>query len=124
MVNLPGLVAMFILVIAACSSIRKKPPLKTGDIYSVDLGNNSFGVMKVLMIASDRIYVKKYIDLFQYRPEMIDASSLTMGGVEMNEGEDGVFHIIVFDKVDFNALKPEVAANEVVTPAELAACDG
>ncbi len=120
MVNLPGLVAMFVLVIAACSSIRKKPPLLTGDICTIDEGNGTFGVVKILLMESDRVHVKMYSNKFYTRPEMIDPTSLSMGEFDEVEIATGIPHL-PYEKLDFNSLKPEVEANEIVLPEELAA---
>ena len=120
MVNLPGLVAMFVLVIAACSSIRKKPPILTGDICTIDEGNGTFGVVKILLVASDHIHVKMYSNKFYSRPEMIDPASLSMGDFDDDETAISVLHL-PYEKLEFNALKPEVEANEIVLPEELEA---
>jgi len=120
MVNLPGLVAMFILVMAAVSSIRKRPPVKAGDICTIDEGNNYFGVVKVLLVNADRVHVKMYINKFPFRPEKLDLTTLTMGNTEDEEGDLGNPHI-PFDKPEFNAMKPEVEGNEFVTPEEMEA---
>ena len=120
MVSLPGLLAMFILVIAACTSIRKRPSLKTGDICTVQEGNGWFGVVKVLLIDADRIHVKMYQNKFDTRPEMIDPDSLFMGPVDPEENGITMAHL-PYQKSEFNAMKPEVEAYEPVTPEELEA---
>ena len=118
MVSLPGLLAMFILVIAACTSIRKRPSLKTGDICTVQEGNGWFGVVKVLLIDADRIHVKMYQNKFDTRPEMIDPASLFMGAVQHDENGITLAHL-PYQKSEFNAMKPEIEAYELVTPEEL-----
>lgn len=120
MVSIPGLVAMFILVIAACSSIRKRPSLKTGDICTVQEGNGWFGVVKVLKIDADRIHVKMYQNKFYSRPEMIDPASLLMGDVAYDESGITMAHL-PYQKPEFNAMKPEIEGNELVLPEELEA---
>ncbi|MES2773285.1 MAG: hypothetical protein V4722_03825 [Bacteroidota bacterium] len=118
MVTLPGLLAMLILVIAACTSIRKRPALKTGDICTIEESNGWFGVVKVLKIDTDRIHVKMYQDKFYSRPEMIDPASLSMGDIAYDESGITMAHL-PYQKPEFNALKPEVEANEIVQPEEL-----
>ncbi|MEO7310815.1 MAG: hypothetical protein ABIX01_10490 [Chitinophagaceae bacterium] len=118
MINLTGLVAVFILIAAACTSIRKKPALLTGDICTIDEGHGLFGVVKVLAIDNDRIHVKMYTNKFYSRPEMIDATTLSMEVTEDDPETPGIPHL-PYVKVDFHALKPEVEATEAVYAEEL-----
>ena len=120
MVSIPALVAILILVILACSSIRKRPGVKTGDICTVEEGNGQFGVVKVLMVDADRIHVKMYQNKFFSRPEMIDPATLFMGEIVYDESGITMAHL-PYQKPEFNALKPEVEGNELVLPEELEA---
>ena len=111
-----GLVFMFIIVIAFCSSIRKRPTLKTGDICTIDAGNGKYGIIKILSIEPERIHIKLFANRFIVRPEKIDIADLYMLSVD-DEAANCAEHLPM-DKGNFTKLDAQTVGSQSITREE------
>jgi|GEM_PF-4660390 len=111
-----GLITMFIIVIAFCTSIRKKPTFKTGDICTIDMGAGKYGVIKILAIEPERVHIKVFSNTYIGRPEHVDVQLLTT--ITFDEAENHATEHVPLEKGDFNKLDAETVGSQGVTREE------
>lgn len=70
-----------------------KSELKAGGLYSVDDGDGSFRVVKILVLDEDAAHIAIYANKFSTRPVTIDPASLTFEGVDDGGMDTGIMHL-------------------------------
>lgn len=110
------LIALFMLsILPSCGSDAGE--IRPGSICTVENGDGTFGVVKVLVIDENEAHVKIYANDYDTRPEIIDVSTLTMGSITDDAGF-GIGHVPL-ERKGFDDWKPKQAAFEAVAPEEL-----
>ncbi len=118
MIKLSILIFILISVGILFGACRKpSPKFQAGGIYSIDNGDGSYGVVKLLVYENDIFHVAIYKQKFQTRPEKIDISRLSFGTPNDPDGF-GIGHLPL-SKVSFLEWRPEFITLSGVTADEL-----
>lgn len=127
-----GKVSLLLLLVAAavlpsgCAAGRPESKagglhpagLKAGGLYSVDDGDGSFRVVKLLVLDEDAAHIAIYANKFSARPLTVDPASLTLGSVD-DEGEQiGMMHLPL-SREAFARDRPVFISQTPVTEEEL-----
>jgi hypothetical protein len=106
------LISVFFL---GCKSIPKE--IQPGSICSIESGDGTFGVVKVLVINDEEAHIKIYANKFAERPTEIDVKTLVMGSI-LDGGDFGIGHVPL-ERKGFDNWKPIEIAFEAVTEDDL-----
>jgi hypothetical protein len=90
---------------------------KPGALCTVDDGEGFYRIAKVLVVDEGGVHVRLYKNKWKERPENVDASTLSLGGVDDKDGS-GIGHLPL-TKLVFAAMKPVVIGHEEVRKEEL-----
>jgi hypothetical protein len=90
---------------------------KPGGLYSVDNGDGSFGIAKVLAIDPGVISVRMYKQSYAKRPQKVEPASLSLGSVDDPDGF-GIGHMPL-DEETFASWKPALLVVVSVEEVEL-----
>lgn len=99
----------------------RKSELKVGGLYSVDDGEGSFRVIKILVLGDSAVHVAIYANKFPTRPTTIDPSALTFGSIDDENIEDegiGMMHLPLAREA-FERDRPVFLSRTSVTEEEL-----
>jgi hypothetical protein len=91
--------------------------LVPGSICTVDNGDSTFGVVKVLVIDDQIAHLKIYKNKYSLRPTEIGIKTLSMGSINDKDGF-GVGHVPI-DRKGFDNWKPVIVGFEKVTKEDL-----
>jgi len=112
------LFSIFIFLIVILYSCTNKPKeLKAGAICSVDDGDGKFGIVKILVIDTGIVHLRRYKNKFNQRPASIDITTLSLGSIYDKDGF-GIGHTPL-DRKAFENWQPVVLAYEEVSEEEL-----
>jgi hypothetical protein len=90
---------------------------RPGSLCSVDDGEGSYRVAKILMVDEQGVHIRLYKNKWKERPKTIDASALTLGSIK-DGNEFGMGHLPLTKKA-FAAWKPVVISEQEVKKDEL-----
>ncbi len=108
------LLAGLLTILSACTS---KPDFTIGGIYTIETGDNSFGIVKILAFDDTLVHLKIYKNQWPDRPSSVDISSLSMGSITDKEGF-GIGHVPL-DRKTFLNWKPIFVIQQPITAEEL-----
>ena len=103
------------LLILACGGAQVEPV--AGDLYSVETGDGTFSVVKVLAAGDDLVHLRLYKNRFAARPQQVDPAELSLGSIQDPDGF-GIGHLPI-PLSEFDAWGPRFLTNEPVTEEEL-----
>jgi hypothetical protein len=92
-------------------------PWKEGGIYSIDNGNGSFGIVKILKLDPGIVHVRVYRNTFPFRPFAINTHELTLGRVDDPQGF-GMGHLPM-SEASFRSWNAALLAETAVSQEEL-----
>jgi hypothetical protein len=101
-------------ILAGCTS---KPDLIVGGVYTIDNGDGSFGVAKILVLDAEIVHVRVYKNKWLNRPALIDLSILSLGSIHDKDGF-GIGHLPLSRKA-FLSWNPQLIAKQNVSNDEL-----
>ena len=110
-------------IFIACISIsliacgNEKEEIKAGSICTIESGDGSYGVVKVLVINDHEAHVKIYKNKYDKRPSKIELNTLSMGSIEDKDGF-GIGHIPL-EREGFDDWKPINVGFEEVSKDDL-----
>jgi hypothetical protein len=90
--------------------------LGAGELCPVKSGDE-FGIVKVLVVANDLVYVRSYREKFRERPTGINPARLSLGSIK-DPGGFGLGHLPL-SLSTFGSWRPVRIQNEPVTDDEL-----
>lgn len=93
------------------------PSLTVGGLYSIQNGNGSFGVAKVLALDPGVVSVRTYKQSFPERPSSVDPASLSLGSIHDSDGF-GMGHLPITPET-FVSWQPVLLLVQSVTEDEL-----
>lgn len=108
------------VLLSGCGAASKSE-LKVGGLYSVDDGEGSFHVVKILVLDDSAAHIAIYANRFPARPTTIDPSALTFGSIDDENVENegiGVMHLPL-SRETFMQDQPVFITRTPVTEAEL-----
>lgn len=105
------------LFIIACTTPENK--IKAGSICTIESGDGTFGVVKVLVINNEEAHIKIYKNKYEQRPKTVDIKTLRLGSIDDKEGGFGIGHVPLH-REGFDNWKPTSVGFEEVTPEDLA----
>lgn len=108
---------LVILSLAIQSCNKNEGDLRAGSICTIDNGDSTYGVVKVLVIDADEAHVKIYKNKYDQRPATVDQKTLSLGSIDDKDGF-GVGHVPLTRK-GFEDWKPVEVNWEEVTKEEL-----
>jgi len=88
-----------------------------GGLYSIENGDGSFGISKVLVVEGDVVHARVYKNRFEKRPQSIDPENLDLGSVNDPDGF-GMGHLPL-SRGSFVAWEPTLLAQVPVLDEEL-----
>jgi hypothetical protein len=91
--------------------------LQVGGVYSIDNGDGSFGVAKLLVVDEAAAHIRVYKNRFTQRPTQVQPSELTLGSINDPDGF-GMGHLPL-QRDTFLLWKPKLIAVTSVTDEEL-----
>ena len=103
------------LLLASCGRPKVEPA--AGELYSVETGDGTFSIVKILAIDDDIVHIRIYNNRFATRPEQVDASQLSLGTLD-DQGGFGIGHFPI-PLSEFEAWDPRFLQSEGVTEEEL-----
>jgi hypothetical protein len=107
-----------LISILSCGSLTgKKADLIPGSICTVDNGDSTFGVVKILVIDDQIAHLKVYKNQYRVRPSEIDLKTLSIGTLHDKDGF-GIGHIPIARK-GFDNWKPVIIGFEKVSKEDL-----
>jgi hypothetical protein len=104
-------------LIAALLGCSPKNDFIAGGLYTIDNGDGSFGIAKILALDDELIHVKVYKNKWTNRPSSVDLSSLSMGSISDKDGF-GIGHLPLGRKTFLN-WKPVLVAQQPISEDEL-----
>jgi hypothetical protein len=107
------MLSIFALLLGCSQQAQPRP----GALCTVDDGKGSYRIAKVLVVDEVGVHVRLYKNRWKERPEKVDASTLSLGGVDDKEGM-GMGHVPLTKRA-FAAMKPVVIGQEEVRKEEL-----
>jgi hypothetical protein len=116
--------ASFLLALAAVAAVlnsgcmMSKQELVAGGLYSVDEGDGSFRVVKILVLDDDAVHIAIYGNKFYARPTKIDPASLTFDSVKDEDEGIGMMHLPL-SRETFMRDQPAFISRMPVTEEEL-----
>jgi hypothetical protein len=114
-VNLIASFMSLTLLLPSCGGERISPA--AGELYSVETGDGTFSIVKVLAFEDGIVHIRLYKNRFATRPEQVDTSQLSLGTIDDEDGF-GVGHLPI-SVSDFTAWDPRFLLSEKVTEEEL-----
>ena len=90
---------------------------QVGGLYSVEYGDGTYRVAKVLAVEKAGVHVRLYKNEWKERPQNVDPSVLSLGSVNDGDGF-GMGHLPLTAK-GFAAWKPALLSKEAVSKDEL-----
>jgi hypothetical protein len=103
------------LLVLACGSSTADPV--AGDLYSVETGDGTFSIVKVLAAGDGLVHLRLYKHRFATRPPRVDPGELSLGSIQDPDGF-GIGHLPI-SLSEFRAWDPEFLTSEPVTEEEL-----
>jgi hypothetical protein len=91
--------------------------LAPGDLCSIKSGDSSFGVIKILVVDSHIVHIRRYKNRFPERPYEVDPARLSLGTIHDPDGF-GVGHLPV-SASGFGSWMPARICRQEVTDEEL-----
>jgi len=114
--QLPAIVAVgFLLLSFACA--MRHPELKVGGLYSVNDGEGSYRVAKILALDDSAVHIRLYKNKYPSRPQTVDLSTLSLGSINDKDGF-GMGHLPLSRKA-FANWQPIFLFQSAVTDEEL-----
>ncbi len=101
-------------IIIGCSKSHEP---QAGDLCTIDDGEGSYGLVKVLVVDDLGVHVKVYKNKWKQRPETVDTTRLSLGGINDKDGF-GMEHLPL-GKRTFAEWKPVVIGHQEVLKEEL-----
>lgn len=95
----------------------REPAAQPGSLCTVDDGEGSFRVAKVLAIDNEGVHLRLYKNKWTQRPAQVDVDSLSLGSIHDKDGF-GMGHLPL-TKQAFAAWKPVVFATREIKADEL-----
>jgi hypothetical protein len=92
--------------------------LQVGGLYSVNDGDGSFRIAKILMLEPSVVHIRVYREKFTSRPQEVDPTGLTLGSIRDPQGF-GMGHLPMAPSA-FLASRPVFVRQVGVEPEELA----
>ena len=96
-----------------------------GDLYSIETGDGTYSIVKVLAVDDEAVHLRLYKNRFPTRPDRIDTSELSLGSIHEEDGvfvpdEDGlgIGHLPIA-RATFEEWQPRFLTVEPVTEEEL-----
>ena len=105
----------FVLLNFACA--MKRPELKVGGLYSVNDGEGSYRVAKILVLDDSAVHIRLYKNKYPSRPQSVDLSTLSLGSINDKDGF-GMGHLPLSRKA-FANWQPIFLFQSSVTEEEL-----
>ena len=110
-----GIATLVLFLVAACSSSKDGPVI--GGIYTINNGDGSFGVVKVLVVDSKLVHVMVYKNKWETRPTSVDTSTLSLGSITDKDGF-GIAHLPL-SRETFDKWQPVLVSQQTVSGEEL-----
>jgi hypothetical protein len=85
-------------------------------VCSVQTGDGSYSIVKILVREVGAIHVRIYKEKFGWRPERVDTETLSLGTVHDEDGV-GIGHLPLAEEV-FGSWDPVVIGREAVSDEE------
>lgn len=102
-------------VLVACR--KSAAELEVGGIYSINNGDEKYGIAKLLAYGDGICHVRIYAQKFESRPVTVEPSSLSLGQFDAPDG-GGLGHLPLRE-AGFLQWKPVFITKSAVTPDEL-----
>ena len=127
MKKLTGRTKLLLLLLLTTTTVwcvncaKQRPELRAGGLYSVDDGDGTFSVVKILVLDDSAVHIAIYVNKFPTRPTTIDPSALTFGSIDDENVEDegiGMMHLPLSREV-FERDRPVFISQTSVTAEEL-----
>ena len=103
------------IILSAC--MTRSESLQVGGLYSIDNGDGSFGVAKLLAVDDSAAHVRVYKNRFAKRPTQVQPAELTLGSINDSDGF-GMGHLPL-QREAFLSWKPQLIAVAPTTDEEL-----
>lgn len=110
-----SLLILLALTVNSCG--KSGGDLRAGSICTIDNGDSTYGVVKILVIDANEAHVKIYANKYKQRPATVDSKTVSMGSIDSGEGF-GIGHVPLARK-GFEDWKPVEVNWEEVTKEEL-----
>jgi len=94
-----------------------KTELSIGGLYSIDNGDGSFGIAKILALDETAVHIRLYKNKFSSRPQTIEPDTLSLGGISSGESF-GIGHMPLSQE-GFANWQPVFISQSPVTEEEL-----
>lgn len=94
-----------------------EPGFEVGGLYSIENGDSTFGIAKVLALDPGVVGVRTYTEKFPERPSSVDPVSLSLGSINDPDGF-GMGHLPITPRAFF-AWKPILISVQPVVEEEL-----
>jgi hypothetical protein len=111
------LYSLLLILLVGISGCSPKAELVVGGLYSMNDGEGSFGVIKVIAIEEKGTHVRLYRNRWTDRPTTIDEATLTLA-VNPSHIIYGAEHLALTRK-GFYSLQPVFIKQGTVTPEEI-----
>ena len=89
---------------------------REGDLCSVESGDGTYGVVKILKLELEIVHIRLYRNKFEERPRAIDPATLELGTIY--DDSFGIGHLPLGAR-EFDAWAPRVLAHAAVEAEEL-----
>ncbi len=91
--------------------------MREGDLCSIDSGDGSYGVVKILKLEDGIAHLRLYANSYEQRPTEVDPASLTLGTI--HDESFGLGHMPVAEEEFLATWRPEVVGHTELEPDEL-----
>jgi hypothetical protein len=108
---------LFFIALTAIGCSNQSDKIKAGSICTIEDGDRTFGVVKVLVINDEEAHVKIYKNKYEQRPAQIDIKTLSLGSINDKDGF-GIGHVPL-ERKGFDNWKPIPVGFEEVTKEDL-----
>jgi hypothetical protein len=91
--------------------------VREGDLCSIDSGDGSYGVVKILKLEDGIAHLRVYANSYEQRPAEVDPASLTLGTI--HDESFGLGHMPLAEETFLETWRPEVIGHAELEPDEL-----
>jgi hypothetical protein len=105
-----------VLFMTACTN-GGDTSLTSGGLYSIDNGDGTFGVAKILVLDEEAAHIRTYKGRFPARPDTEDLGQLSVGSI--HDGEDFGMGHLPLTREAFLSWRPQLILVTSVTSEEL-----
>ncbi len=110
-------IGFVLLSVASWFLRRDQIALVAGDVYSVDRGDGTFGIVKLLVLTDGVAHIRIYANVFDARPDDVDLDALTLTSAD--DPDNAGFGHLPLEEKDFRAWSPVLIAETDIAEEEL-----